>query len=349
MNDYFEGDGWSMGKFSSPADGLEICYKRRQGGHMGSIPLVCAGGLAVQETAESIFFVETRPERDEYFYWMRGHRPTGWKPALSVGDCDALDLAHMINLAAQTSYAPRVDVLLHSYATVVFQRMIQLHSNGEAAAALQRLRGAKVVLCNGLTGDASRDPELEDFYKSAAQLEQFLSWLNWQDGYAAASPPPPDFDARAWPARRAQALASASKYAVDMTAEHLSAHWPEKIDHIRLRLARRLREDCALPGWQEGIVRRSHAVSKLCFGDADVKRVKDNGVKLTWVASANDQLLKWAFARTVMARFDMTPPPAPQPGAVFRDATGSFEMRIVSGDHYFPLKRPAEALRIIAE
>ena len=140
--------GWTAGSFES-ADGLTISYKERAGG-AGSAR-VYSGGLALNESFDPLFASPRVPTGPEFFLWTRAHQPSGWQPTKSVLDADARDLARMIVRAGKSSPTGKVELALHSFGTLAFQRLAQLREEPEAAEALALLAGSRVVMLNATT------------------------------------------------------------------------------------------------------------------------------------------------------------------------------------------------------
>jgi hypothetical protein len=140
----------------------------------------------------------------------------------------------------------------------------------------------------------------------------------------------------------------ASRDAAAMMRKDLSEAWDPAIDHVRQVFLASLEKDSKDPGWQEALLRRSSGMFHLDFSEKDVEHIRKLGIRLDLVHSANDQLLNWASAKTL---FDLlgikAPESTPAPGTVLRDSSGSFRVRIVDADHYFPLKQPDALAKVL--
>ncbi|MFA5162439.1 MAG: hypothetical protein WC421_09350 [Elusimicrobiales bacterium] len=358
------GDGdsaWSMSSFSSAADGLEISYKyRKGGGAKRQPPLVFIGGLSLQEVYETVFAVEGAPARDEYCLWMRAHSPTGWKYTRSLFDYDALDMARLINIAARESGSGKVTLVLHSYGTMLFQRMMQLGYNGDVAAAIGHLSGTRVILSNGVTHKNNVFvPQLWESYMMASNLDKFVLWLDGSDDYAeywkhaAETNPaiamPTNFNYAVWRVQRQNSIMAATKQGADMSIADLSEPWDDPdIEPVRASLLRTVRQNAVNPDWREALLRRSYNTSHANFDGNDMELLKNSGIRTVWVATTKDQLLPWASTKFLMQHLGMdAPKETPEAGSSFKNSEGTAEMRIFDGDHYFPLKHPREFLKLI--
>lgn len=351
------GEGWTLGAFEGDG-GAPIHYKSREGA--GSAPArVYAGGLALNESFEPLFARPEKPAGNELFLWTRGHAPSGWLETKSPIDADARDLAKAITLAAKDSPGGKVELALHSFGTLVFQRLIQLHAEPAVAAALKALSGSRVFLLHATTHyEGSEKAAGREFEQMGQATRAVVDWLNAGDQMAdmwEASARLNPFlipAATAWVAQwsfqRGQLITLASKSAGAMMREDLKEPWDKSIDHLRKLFLKDLETDTKNPGWQEALLRRSSDMFRLEFSPEDAARIKKLGIRLELVHSDGDKLLNWASARALFGRLGIdSPEKAPPSGTVLTDKTGRFRARIVSGDHYFPLKRPDELAEIL--
>ena len=345
--------GWSLGSFASAVDGLPIFYKRRDVKNSKS-PRIYAGGLALQESFDPLFSVQAEPARTQIFLWMRGHSPTQWNPTRSPLDADARDLARAILLAAKDSLTGSVELALHSFAAIVFQRMVQLRRDPEVREALGRLEGSRIVLLHATTHfDDSEKQAGPDFERMSEATRKFIDWLDLMDAaadnwrlLARINPflgPQIAMWLSQWRLQREQVLAMASKEAAGMMRKDLETPWPQAIDSIRRGFMKDLNDDARNAGWQEAMLRRSSDMFRLEFTKNDVRVIRRLGMRLDLVHATQDQLLNWGSARVLFGLLGIpTPEAAPAPGGVLSSRDGLFRARIVSGDHYFPLKRPEQ-------
>jgi hypothetical protein len=350
---------WTSGRFESAAGGQSVAYKRRENSAQAPAR-VFAGGLALNESFEALLAGGRGPGH-EYFVWTRGHPPTAWTPTAVVIDADARDLARMIVKAAAESKTGKAEVALHSFGTLVFQRLVQLRGEPEIDAALEALRGSRVFLLNATThysgSERRAGPELEQM---GTATRQFVDWLDMMDATAA------EWEAAArlnpflspaiqawlsgWRAQRAQVLSLASAQAASMMKKDLETPWPPEIDAIRRRFLAALERDHRDGGWQEALLRRSADMFRLEFTKKDAAAIREAGIRLELVHAVDDQLLNWGSARALFEVLGIdAPEQAPAAGAVLTDRSGLFRARVVEGDHYFPLKRRDELARIMAK
>jgi hypothetical protein len=179
-------EGWGRGSFESVDGGLTVTYKHHAG-PLGAPPRVYAGGLALNESFDPLFARSAAPVRPEYFVWMRGHAPTGWTATAAPIDADARDLARMIVVAARENGATKVELALHSFGTLIFQRMIQLRDEPEVAEALSLLSGSRVMMLNATTHYAGSEKRAgREFEQMGTATKQFVGWLDQMDSFAAA-------------------------------------------------------------------------------------------------------------------------------------------------------------------
>ena len=345
---------WSRGTFES-ADGLTVAFKRRAG-PPGTIPRVYSGGLALNENFDPLFARATPSARPEYFVWTRGHRPTGWTPTPSILDADARDLARMIVLAARETGAPKVELALHSFGTVVFQRLIQLRAEPEVRQALALLSGSRVVMLNGMTHydhiEKLGGPKVEELVAATRAL---VEWLDSWDALAAQweialHNPLLALEAQAWLTayryQRGELLALATRSAADDLRRDLEAPWDAAADSLRLKFRKDLEKNARDPAWQEALLRRSHGSFVLDFKTADARFLRRLGVRVEFVHSLRDQMLNWQAAQLLFGRFGIkTPAAAPPAGTVLSDPSGLFRATLVDADHYYPMKKPDDLAR----
>lgn len=345
-------DGWTAGSFRS-ADGASIQYKFRLAPGAGSAT-VFVGGLTLQETFETLFAGPGRPKTHQFFVWLRGHPPTRWSYTRRLLEADARDLARMINVAASRSGSGRVNLALHSYATLAFQRMVQLADDADADAALSRLSGGQVLFLNGTTRcEGGEDVLGWQGALIAKNVKMFEDWLDTGDAtgeaMAAAAElnpllrPQVAASLAAWKVQRTAALAAGTLQAGRLAVKDLEAPWDGADDGIRRGLLRVVERNVRDPGWQEALMKRSNDTAQLLFRAADVAALRRRGIRLDLVHAAQDQLIPWSWARLTMRFFGIPAPESlPAPGTVLHDAGGRFSFTVVAGDHYFPLKRPSE-------
>jgi hypothetical protein len=351
------GEGWTLDAFEGDG-GAPIHYKTREGS--GSAPSrVYAGGLALTESFEPLFALPGKPAGNELFLWTRGHLPSAWRMTKTPIDADARDLAKAVVLAAKTSPGGKVELALHSFATLVFQRMIQLHEEPAIAAALEALSGSRVFLLHATTHfEGSEKRAGRDFEAMGKATRTIIDWLNAGDSTAElweATARLNPFLAPAiaawqvqWDFQRGQLIALAAKSAGDMMRADLKEPWDKAVDPIRKAFIKDLAADSKDAGWQEAMLRRSSDMFRLEFSLEDAARIKALGIKLELVHSDGDKLLNWESARVLFERLGIdAPAKAPPSGTVLKDKSGLFRARIVSGDHYFPLKKRDELAKIL--
>lgn len=346
------GEGWTAGTFEGDG-GAEIGYKSREG--TGGAPArVYAGGLALTESFEPLFARAEKPKGNELFLWTRGHLPSPWIPTKTPIDADARDLARAVLLAAKTSPGGKVELALHSFGTLVFQRMIQLHAEPAVAAALKALSGSRVFLLHATTHyEGSEKRAGADFERMGQATRAVVDWLNAGDATAelweaTARMNPflgPAIAAwlEQWKFQRGQLIALASKDAAGMMLADLKEPWDKAVDHIRKAFIKDIKADSKDAGWQEAMLRRSSDMFRLEFSPEDAARIGKLGIRLELVHADGDKLLNWESAKILFERLGIeAPEKAPPSGTVLTDKTGRFRARIVSGDHYFPLKKRDE-------
>ena len=360
----FDGDrsgapspGWMLEAFEGDG-GAPIHYKWRAG-TSGATARVYMGGLALCESFETFFARADKPAGNELFLWPRGHPPSEWAATKTPFDADALDLSRAVLIAAQTSPGGKVELALHSYGVLVFQRMIQLHAKPAGAAALKALSGSTVFLLNATTHYEGSDKRLgPDAARVAQATKMVVDWLNigdltaalWQSA-ARMNPflaPATAAVVEQWRVLRTQFLALASKDFGAMMRADLQVPWDKDVDSIRKGFLRDLQRDAQSPGWQEALLRRANDTFQLEFSTDDVARIKELGIRLEIVHAHGDKLLSWENAKILFERLGIEAPQmAPPSGTVLTDKTGRLRARIVEGDHYFPLKHRDELARIL--
>ncbi|MDE2292917.1 MAG: hypothetical protein KGL53_12620, partial [Elusimicrobia bacterium] len=350
-------DGFSWKDFES-ADGARVSYALRRPETEKGPARVFVGGMTLPESFQTYFRTE-RPERAEYALSFRGLPPTAWHATRELFDADARDLARMINVAAARSPGGRVELALHSYGTLAFQRMVQLRAEPEVAKALAALRGQRVVMFSPTThyGD-SETVAGPQYAQMARQVRMLVDWLDAGDlavsewrAAARLNPllyPQAEAVAMAWAMQRDTALAMAAQPASQLQLDHLSEKWSPELEGTRKELVRRTRRASSEAGWQEAALRRANDTSKLDFTAADAEAVRKAGVRLDLVLSHDDQLIPWASARLLPALFGVElPEAAPAAGTLARDASGAVRVMVLDGDHYLPLKHPRRAADVL--
>jgi len=351
--------GWTDGSFSSPADGAPIVYRSRLPVQdSGAAPKIFVGGLGLPDSFET-YFRTGDAESPEYLLTLRGLFPSAWTRTKEVYDSDALDLARMIVLAARERGSSRVDLVLHSYSSLVLQRMLQLGSDPVVAQALGLLRGARVSMMGATThyGD-SETVAGPEFAEMARMIKNFFVWLDAMDAYAenleAAARinpllrPQVDLYMASWRMQREGALNLASRQAADMLIGHMTEPWAPEIDSIRQEILARTQLMTRDPGWQEALLRRAKDTSELEFTAEDVEMMRALGIRLDILYGERDQLVPWISERLLPELLGIeTPEEAPPAGTALQSEDGLFRFIVVDGDHYFPMKRPAELRELL--
>ncbi|MBI2385225.1 MAG: hypothetical protein HYV14_04340 [Elusimicrobia bacterium] len=351
------GEGWTLGSFEGDG-GAPIHYKSREG--TGGTPSrVYAGGLALTESFEPLFARAQKPAGDELFVWTRGHAPSAWLMTKSPLDADARDLARAVLIAAKNSPGGKVELALHSFGTLVFQRMTQLHAEPAVAAALKALSGSSVFLLHATTHfEGSEKKAGPDFERMGQATRAVVDWLNAGDATAdlweqTARMNPflgPAIAAwlETWRFQRGQVIALAAKDAAGMMLADLKDPWDKAYDHIRKAFIKDLKNDAKDAGWQEAMLRRSSDMFRLEFSPEDAARIRTLGIRLELIHADDDKLLNWESAKVLFERLGIeAPEKAPPSGTVLTDKTGRFRARIVAGDHYWPLKKRDELAKIL--
>jgi hypothetical protein len=351
-----ERDGWTLGSFESAAGGA-VGYKARLAAPERGAR-VYSGGLALNESFDPLFATPRESAPSQFFLWTRGHPPTDWTPTAVVIDADARDLARMIVAASRRSGSKKVELALHSFGTLVFQRLIQLRGDPEVDAALKLLSGSRVVLLNATTHyDGSEERAGADFARMGDATRTFIDWLNAMDSAVAAWKKAVAFNpwlapadllwSGLWDFQRGQLMSMASREAAAMMRQDLAAPWPAHND-IREGFLKDLARDSQDPGWQESLLRRSSDMFRLEFTPEDVAYIRRLGIRLDLVHATGDQLLNWQSARILFERLGIeAPDAAPSAGAVLTDRDGKFRATLVDGDHYFPLKQPEKLAKVL--
>ena len=209
--------------------------------------------------------------------------------------------------------------MLHSFGTLIFQRLIQLRDEPQAAQALDKSSGSRVVLLNATThypgSERQAGPEFEQM---GTATRAFVDWLDGADDIAAEWEalykvnPWAYMGVRValdqWYLQRKKLLAFASKGAADMMRNDLKDPWPAPFDHIRLELAKMLEHDARDKGWQEALLRRSRDMFTLDSTPQDFDAIRDLRIRLELVHAAGDKLLNWATARALFERLGIAAP-----------------------------------------
>ena len=151
-----------------------------------------------------------------------------------------------------------------------------------------------------------------------------------------------------WRFQRGQVIALAAKDAAGMMLADLKDPWDKAYDHIRKAFIKDLKADSQDPGWQEAMLRRSSDMFRLEFSPEDAARIRALGIRLELIHADGDRLLNWESAKVLFERLGIeAPEKAPPSGTVLTDKTGRFRARIVTGDHYWPLKKRDELAKIL--
>ncbi|MBI2363041.1 MAG: hypothetical protein HYV15_06635 [Elusimicrobia bacterium] len=348
--------GSTQGRFQS-RDGAAIGYSLRSPAHARGPARVFVGGMTLPESFLT-YLDSARSERADYTLSLRGLPGTAWSATGNLYDADAYDMARMIVTAARSS-GGRVELALHSYGTLVFQRMLQLRGDPEVARALEALRGGRVTMFAPAThyGDSETvaGPEYADM---ARAIRTFMSWLDAGDAYMeqwrslarlnpALLPQALAYEAW-WVPQRTAGLALWSKPASDLLLQHLGEPWSPELEPARRALLAESRAHARDAGWQEAALRRANDTSRLDFKAEDAAALRAAGVHLDLVLSSRDQLIPWASARLLPAFFGIDlPGSVPPAGSVYSDETGLVRVLVADGDHYLPLKDPAAAGSIL--
>lgn len=348
-----DASGWTRGEFASLAGG-RIHYKSRPGDPRAPAR-VYVGGLALNESFETLF-ARGRAAGSEHFLWLRGHGPSAWTPTSDPYDADARDLARMIVLAGEKS--GRVELVLHSYGTLVFQRMIQL-GGADVSDALKLLRDSRVVMLNPTTHYGKSESVAGERYAQLARVVRALMQaidagdrhLERLDRMAAWNPALAAYAAgrRAqWNWQREALMSQAAGQAAAELRQHLSEPWAPELDGVRKELSARFEKDAKTAGWQEALLRRADQTSRLEFGARDVALLKALGIGIDLVHAHGDQLIPWVSARLLPELLGVhAPAELPRAGSTLTSADGQFRLIVAEGDHYLPLKRPQDVGRLL--
>ena len=350
-----DGAGWNRASFAN-SDGGTTFYKARLAAS-NKPARVYSGGLALNESFESLFAAQTAADRSQFFVWTRAHAPTAWMPTATPTDADARDLARMIVLAAREAKTAKVELVLHSNGTIIFQRLVQLRREPEVRAALKLLAGSRVVLLNGMTHydhiEKLGGPQVVQLAQASRMI---VDWLDSWDALAAvvsrSARDWPTLPAQAWLAgyrmMREQLLEAATDPAAAQMSRDLETPWPARLEPVRLRLRAALARDSRDAGWREALLRRSNDAFLLDFKARDAAFLRRLGVTVEFVHALHDQLLNWQTAQLLMNRFGLaTPEQEPRAGDVLSSPDGRMRATIVDGDHYFPLKQPEKLSRML--
>lgn len=352
------GEGWTPGEFASPVDGTPIRTLERPGADASRSPTVFIGGMALQESFDSLFALEARPAAAQVFARLRGHPPSGWTPTRAVLDADARDLARLILRAAERSPGGKVDLVLHSYGTLVLQRLVQLRGEAEPRRALSRLKGARITLVNGTSHQEGSESLVSGDLAQAAKITRmFVDWLSAMDAAAdmwrkAAELNPmliPSVQAylAAWKMEREGALALAAKPVVTELRKHLQGAWPAQGEPARRAALERLGRLEHDPVWQEAAVRRVNDGFSFDFTAADARFLRRLAGRLDVVVSDRDQVVPWEGARLLLTLLGVPAPEAqPAAGTVLR--AGAVRAEVFAGDHYLPLNDARRLQELLA-
>lgn len=340
--------GWTEGRFDGADGGAPISYRSRgEGGR----PRIFLGGMALARSFES-YFRAAAPDGAQVVLFLRGLAPSPWAAAGSILDADARDLARMIVLAARERGAGGGDLVLHSYAAFVFQRMLQL-PDAEAHAAAALLRGGRVVWVGATTHWKGSESLIGPQFELASRVARMqVAWLDSMDkmdeGMARMAEAMPWLRPQVaawrigWVAQRAAAIQLATEPTADMLESHLAGPWPADSEPVRRELAAGLKEEAGELGWREAALRRMTGALDLDFSEEDARRLVSLGIRLELVYGRDDQFIPWKAERAVLERLGIAAPQElPPAGTVLRDSTGRISVTIVAGDHYYPLKDPA--------
>lgn len=347
---------WKQDRFASPADGLPIVYKEREG-NRSEPARVYSGGMAFNESFEPLFASGPPAPGTEFFMWTRGHNPTAWKATDSPLDADAHDLAAMVNKAAAATDTGKTELVLHSFGDLVFQRMLQLRDDPYVSEALSHV--SRVVMINPLThmegSEKSGGPQVE---QAAAQTRLFFSNLDFLDAQAKASEAlakvnpflaPQIYASLAiWHVQRAGMIALGAKQAIDMQRKDLEQPWEPQFEPLRKQAQQKFELDAKDPGWQEATLRRALDSVRLDMKQDDFDYLRKTGIKVDLVHSIHDQLIPYDSAKLLFKMMDIpSPAKSPAAGAELKNADGTFKVHFVDADHYWPLKHPEELKEVL--
>lgn len=347
--------GWSLGSFKGEGD-ADIVYKSRSGADASRPARVYFGGLALNESFETLF-ARGKPKGPEHFMWTRAHAPSGWVPTRSPLDADALDMARMLLTASRTSQSGKTELVLHSFGTLVFQRMVQMRGIPLVDAALRTLSGSRAVFLHGTTRyEGSERRAGREFEQMGQATRAFTDWLNTADDMVALwektarlNPflgPAVDAWLAQWRVQREQVLAMASRDAIAMMRRDLAEPWSPELEPMRKEFLASLERNARDSAWQEALLRRSGDMFRLEMTPADVKHLRKLGVDVEMVHSRGDKLLNWETARALLDFYGLPAPETMPPAGVELTGKGARAV-IVDGDHYWPLKQPDALRRVL--
>jgi hypothetical protein len=314
---------------------------------------ILVGGLLHQESYSAYYLVPQR-HGPEYSPFLRGHAPTGWAPTPNILDADARDLASTISLAAHENRRRKVELVLHSYAGMVFQRMLQMENDPTISEALGWLEGSNVFAFNTATHYVGSESHFGLIGSQlAAGIRHLIATIDNMDAWAhtselLASRIPMISSAlqashSAWSFQRQQLIGVVASQAAECLRQDLSQPWKGPHDHIRRKQLSRLTTRLENPGWQESALRRMDATMRLDVSQEDFSRIRSHNIRLKLFHGTEDRQLPWAAARMLIDLLGFDAPELPaSPGTVFTDPTGLIAFNVIKGNHYFPLNRAQE-------
>lgn len=341
--------GWREAPIVSAADGTALHFETR-GPARAAAPVLFVGGLAMADSLRPL--ADARPTQAQAYLRLRGHAPSDWTRGTDVLTDDARDLARAVVETATRFKAKGVTIVLHSYSGMAFQRMAQLESDPEVARALDLLARGRVDLVTTTSRRAGDPGSWGPDYQAAAQaLSAATGWMDAVDAQTRAlrdasrwNPllgPVSTLGSAAWEETRAQAFAAAVQPLLSSMRPHLEHGWVSARPGTREALRALGASSAANPDWHEAILRRSLAVGRLDFSPEDAARLRDRGVRVLVIMADEDQLLTWPVRRILLDSLAIpSPAGAPPAGTELSDASGLFAAKIVSGDHYLPVKDP---------
>ncbi len=344
--------GWTPGAFASPVDDLRISYRSR-GPNQGK-PRIFVGGLALAQSFESYFRTQT-PTQRQYELTLRGLAPTKWSKAPDQLDADARDLGRMLVTAARETGAGSVELVVHSYSAFAFQRLLQL-DDAQSREATLLLAGSRVVWIAATThwkGSETQLMELmgpqfvlalENAKLQAAYLDSMDKVADGMRRLGESSPwllPQATAWLIGWEAQRSALVYAAGEASAQLMRRHLEEPWDPEIDPIRRELHDAVARESGGLGWREAALRRMLASLPLDFTTADADRIRRLGIRLELLHAQDDQFIPWKAERFVLRALGIeAPEKMPAAGETLRDDSGLITVRVTSGDHYFPLKKP---------
>ena len=294
---------WSLEHFNSPVDGSKIQYKERQGAS-DKPARVFVGGLALAESYEPLFSSGPPQAGSEYFVWLRGQGKTDWTPTQQPLDADARDLAAMISKAAKDSDTGKADLVLHSYATVVFQRMLQLRGEDNIDDALSHISHVTMLNANSHAegGEKLAGPE---FVQRAQATKLFVDGLDAYDSqiklWETTAKVNPFLALQMYGLintakfQRSAGLNLAIKEVVDMERKDLAEPWQAKDEPLRKDAQKELENNGRNSAWQEAVIRRSRDVFVLDMKKSDFDYLRNSGIKLDIVQGRDLLTLRLRF------------------------------------------------------